>query len=118
MDVTEDVGNSLAIEMHSARRAGFIESKVEALAVEQGKHIVEPGITIRKIHRGSLGDDQQMRFESLVLLLQHGVHRRDTLCPVEACAQRDEPHHCRVRWGDVCSSLQNHATSDVDLLSQ
>ena len=54
MDVAEDVRNSFAIEVDCAGRAGFVESKVETLAVEQRKHIVEPGIAVREIHRRTL----------------------------------------------------------------
>src|SRR5271157_2348946 len=112
MDVAEDVRNPLAIEVDGASRAGFVESKVEALAVEERKNIMEPGIAIGELHRGSLGDDQQVRFESLVLLLQHRMHRRGT-----CSANWTEPHDRRIRGGNVRSSLQNHVTGNINVLS-
>ena len=49
MDVAEDVGHALAIEMDGARGARFVESEIELLAVEQREHVVEPGIEVGEL---------------------------------------------------------------------
>src|SRR5262249_52738161 len=64
MDVAENVRNPVAIETDGARGARLVESKVEALAVEQREHIVEPGIQVGKIHRGAFGNNQHVRLET------------------------------------------------------
>src|SRR5271167_2099005 len=117
VDVAEDVRNPFAIEVDGAGRAGFVEPEVEALPGEQGKYIVEPGIAVGKIDRRPRGDDQQVRLECLVLLLQHSVHRSDCGSAVGVWADWSEPHDCRVRRRNVRSSLQDHATGDVNVLS-
>src|ERR1035437_5989265 len=50
MDIAEDVRHSFAVEVDRAAGSRLIEHEIETLTVEQGKHVVKPGIAVGKIY--------------------------------------------------------------------
>src|SRR5271165_1880389 len=117
MNVAEDVGDPFAIKVDGARRARFVKSKVKALAVEQGKDVVKPGVKVGKIHGGSFGDHEHVKFKHLVLLLQDGMYWGRWRGAIRVGPDGSEPHHGGIRGRNLCRSLQNHATVYGDGLS-
>jgi hypothetical protein len=102
MNVAEDERNSFAVEVHGARSARLIKSQVKALAVEQRKHVVEPGIVIGKLDSRASRHYQQMGLEGLVLLRQYGVHG----CNRRGIGYGRQPNDGRDGRRDVCALLQ------------
>src|ERR1700704_5291045 len=78
MDVTKNITDPGPVEMDHARSACFIESQVETLPFKQRKNIVEEGIAIGKLDRGTGGHHQQVRLKALVPLRQSKRSRRIT----------------------------------------
>src|ERR1700712_5255786 len=70
VDVAEDIRDAVVIKMHDARGSSFIQAKIESLAVEQRKHVMEKGIKVREIHAAARGDDEEMRRKLFSLLRQ------------------------------------------------
>src|ERR1700737_4807109 len=60
MDVAEQKTDANAIEVGGVGGAGFVETEVETLAVEERKNIVEEGITIREIDEGACAHHEKM----------------------------------------------------------
>lgn len=57
VNVAKDERNSWLFELHKARGAAFIESKIEALSIEQGKDVVKERVAIGKLHFAPRGND-------------------------------------------------------------
>jgi hypothetical protein len=55
-------------KMNEARGSTLVESKIEALSLEQGKHIMKERIVIGKLHFAAHWDHQQRRMKAFVLL--------------------------------------------------
>ena len=70
MNIAEDVRDSRLVKVHVASAAGFIQSKIEALAFKQRKHIVKERIVIGKRHHRAHRHHQHMRLEAFVSLHQ------------------------------------------------
>jgi hypothetical protein len=68
MNIAKDVRDAWTVEAHLASASCFVESEVKSLSFEEGKHIVEEGITVGKLHRRSDWNYQHMRIKALVVL--------------------------------------------------
>ena len=68
VNITEDIGDSGAIEADVSCAAGFVKTEVEQLAFKKRKHIVEERVAIGKLHHRADGHNQNMRLEAFVVL--------------------------------------------------
>src|SRR3954451_5714133 len=87
------------VEVDHARPACLIQAKIEALAVELRKHVMEERIEVGEFDRASQWDYQQVRTKALVLLLHPkvtGRHQRFDTGPSYARFGREPDHHCAM----------------------
>src|SRR5581483_12228906 len=68
MDVAEDVRHPRFVETHFSRCARLVKPEVEALSLEQRKHIVEERVAVRKFHHRADGHNEQVGIEAVVVL--------------------------------------------------
>src|ERR1700694_1628916 len=100
MDVAEDVRNAGLVKNNVARRPGFIEPEIEALALKKRKHVVKKRIPVGKLHRCTNRYYQNVGLETLVSLnqtrpigiLSGGQTRKR--CPPHG----SQPQHYIARW--------------------
>ena len=108
------------VEMDHARAACLVEPKVESLAVELRKHVVEERVEVGEFHRASQRNHQQVRIEALVLLLHAkmaGRHQRLQRSRGHARLRRKPGHNGAVIQGLLSLALhQFNADLHVDVL--
>src|ERR1700722_1561524 len=68
VNITENKRNSGLVELNEACRSALVQSKIEALSVEQRKYIVKKRIAIRKLNLAARRDHNQRRLEALIFL--------------------------------------------------
>src|SRR5271166_4577643 len=71
MNVAEDADDAWPLKPDGARAAGRVQADVEYLAAIAGKGVMEDGIAVGKVDRGSGHYRQNVRREHLIFL-QHG----------------------------------------------
>jgi hypothetical protein len=76
MNITKDVADSRPIKVYDSRTAGFVQAEIESFPFEKRKHIMKERITIRELHCGAGGDNQNVRLKTLVLLSKAKRNRR------------------------------------------
>ena len=108
MNIAEDEGDPFVRKRHLARASTLIQTQIEALAVEEGKHIVKEGIFVRKADHAADRNDEQMRNECPILLNEGEVSGRRRL-DGRRVPDRCKPHDRRRRMR--FSSLANNDVS-------
>jgi hypothetical protein len=93
VNVAEDVADAGSIEDDSTRASGLVQTKIEALAFEQGKDIVKERIVIRKLDLRTGLNDQQVGREALVMLDELLPVRFGGRYSVSRFCQRNQPNH-------------------------
>jgi len=68
MNVAEDKRDARLVELDKTRGSAFIEPEVEALALEERKHVVKERIMIGEIYDRTDLHDEYMRFKCFVAL--------------------------------------------------
>ena len=68
MNVAKDEGDAGFVELDEARGSAFVESEVEALSLEQRKHIVKKWIVVGKLNFAANRDHQQRRLKAFIFL--------------------------------------------------
>src|SRR5271169_5872255 len=119
MNVAEDERYARFVELHEARGSALIESKIEALALKQRKHIVEKRIVVRKLHFTAHWDHQKCRLKALVLLHQLRNLRRFLSGQFNGRAHRSQPDDCLRSVGNAMAALDDlHMSFKRRLLSE
>ena len=93
MNIAEDERDSGLVELHEARGPALVESKIEALAFEQRKHIVKERIVVGELHFAADRDHQQRRLKAFILL--HQLRNLRWVLPrrFDGCADGSQPDH-------------------------
>ena len=68
VDIAEDVGDAFAVKLYNPTCVGFIEPKIESLAIKQRKYVMKERVEVRKVDVASSGNYQDVRAELLILL--------------------------------------------------
>src|SRR5437667_11811824 len=98
MNITKDIGDSRFIKMYITRGASFVQSEIEALALEERKDVMKERIAMGQFHDGPNRSDQHMRLEPLILLQQTWV-LQESPC---RCQRVRRIAHCREPDGRTC----------------
>src|SRR5580765_267345 len=68
VNVTEDKGHARLVELDKPCRSAFIKPEIEALALEQRKHIMKERIVVGKLDLAANRNHDQRRLKAFVLL--------------------------------------------------
>lgn len=68
MNVAEKEANAGSVKSRGIGRTPFVETEIEALAVEEREDVMKKWVLVGKLHRGAHLDDEDMGLEAFVAL--------------------------------------------------